>query len=163
MPREPSSGAAQVRGHGGRGRFSASVAAARAASDRDPAPHARSAARRPPACRPQVEPGSKIKFGRVLALKQGGKFTAGQPYLEGATVEAEVLEELKAPKVRRQRGVQRLGPGLQRACLRGLAALGLCRVCATLCSALLTPLRTNVLLPRIALIRTALTGAPHNP
>ncbi|GBF90102.1 50S ribosomal protein L21 [Raphidocelis subcapitata] len=47
----------------------------------------------------QVEPGSKIKFGRVLALKQGGTFSVGKPYLEGASVEAEVLEELKAPKV----------------------------------------------------------------
>ena len=35
----------------------------------------------------------------MLALKQGGKFSVGQPYLEGASVEAEVLEELKAPKV----------------------------------------------------------------
>jgi ribosomal protein L21 len=47
----------------------------------------------------QVEPGSKIRFGRVLALKQGGQLTVGKPYLEGAAVEAEVLEELKAPKV----------------------------------------------------------------
>jgi len=36
----------------------------------------------------------------VLALKQAGKFTVGQPYLEGASVEAEVMEELKGPKVR---------------------------------------------------------------
>jgi hypothetical protein len=48
---------------------------------------------------PQVETGSKIRFGRVLALKQEGKFTVGAPYLEGAAVEAEVLEELKGPKV----------------------------------------------------------------
>ncbi|KAI8464559.1 MAG: plastid ribosomal protein L21 [Monoraphidium minutum] len=47
----------------------------------------------------QVETGSKIRFGRVLALKQDGKFTVGAPYLEGAAVEAEVLEELKGPKV----------------------------------------------------------------
>ncbi|KIY95979.1 50S ribosomal protein L21 [Monoraphidium neglectum] len=46
-----------------------------------------------------VETGSKIRFGRVLALKQEGKFTVGAPYLEGAAVEAEVLEELKGPKV----------------------------------------------------------------
>ena len=49
---------------------------------------------------PQVEPGSKIKFGRVVAMKQGGKFTVGKPYLDNVSVEAEVLEELKAPKVR---------------------------------------------------------------
>lgn len=47
----------------------------------------------------QVAPGSRIQLGRVLALKQGGQFSVGQPYVEGATVEAEVLEELKGPKV----------------------------------------------------------------
>lgn len=54
----------------------------------------------PPAV--QVEPGSRIQLGRVLALKQGGTFSVGQPYLEGVTVQAEVLEELKGPKVRQQ-------------------------------------------------------------
>lgn len=53
----------------------------------------------PPRRTLQVEAGSKIRFGRVLALKQDGKFTVGAPYLEGAAVEAEVLEELKGPKV----------------------------------------------------------------
>lgn len=47
-----------------------------------------------------MEPGSRIQLGRVLALKSGGKFSVGQPYMEGVTVEAEVLEELKGPKVR---------------------------------------------------------------
>lgn len=46
-----------------------------------------------------MAPGSRIQLGRVLALKQGGQFSVGQPYVEGATVEAEVLEELKGPKV----------------------------------------------------------------
>jgi ribosomal protein L21 len=36
----------------------------------------------------------------VLALKQGGEFTVGKPYLENVAVEAEVLEELRGPKVR---------------------------------------------------------------
>lgn len=40
----------------------------------------------------------------MLALKQGENFTVGKPYLEGAAVEAEVLEELKGPKVGRERG-----------------------------------------------------------
>ena len=31
-----------------------------------------------------MEPGSKIEFGRVLALKSGDKFEVGKPYLEGA-------------------------------------------------------------------------------
>jgi ribosomal protein L21 len=35
----------------------------------------------------------------VLALKQGDSFTVGKPYLEGVAVEAEVLEELRGPKV----------------------------------------------------------------
>ncbi|PRW61049.1 50S ribosomal L21 [Chlorella sorokiniana] len=47
----------------------------------------------------EVAPGSRIQLGRVLALKQGGQFSVGQPYVEGATVEAEVLEELQGPKV----------------------------------------------------------------
>jgi large subunit ribosomal protein L21 len=47
-----------------------------------------------------AEPGSKIKFGRVLALKKdGGKLSVGAPYVENAAVEAEVLEELRGPKV----------------------------------------------------------------
>lgn len=47
----------------------------------------------------QAEPGTKIQLGRVLALKQDGKFNVGKPYVEGAVVEAEVLEELKGPKI----------------------------------------------------------------
>ncbi|KAL4854180.1 50S ribosomal protein L21 [Chlorella vulgaris] len=47
----------------------------------------------------EAEPGSKIQLGRVLAHKAGGKFSVGQPYVEGVKVEAEVLEELKGPKV----------------------------------------------------------------
>lgn len=47
----------------------------------------------------QAEVGSKIKFGRVLAAKSAGKLTVGKPYMEGVTVEAEVLEELRGEKV----------------------------------------------------------------
>lgn len=47
----------------------------------------------------QAEVGSKIKFGRVLALKMDGKLSVGMPYLENVTIEAEVIEELRAPKV----------------------------------------------------------------
>lgn len=47
----------------------------------------------------EAEPGSKIQLGRVLALKQGGTFRVGQPYMADVRVEAEVLEELKGPKV----------------------------------------------------------------
>lgn len=47
----------------------------------------------------QAEVGSKIKFGRVLALKKDGKLSVGMPYLENVTIEAEVIEELRGPKV----------------------------------------------------------------
>eukprot|EP00798_Chlamydomonas_sp_ICE-L_P012668 gene12668-15900_t len=43
--------------------------------------------------------GSKIKFGRVLAVKKEGKFNFGMPYVEDASVEAEVIEELRGPKI----------------------------------------------------------------
>jgi len=47
----------------------------------------------------KAEPGSKIRLGRVLAVRDAGKFTVGAPYLEDVAVEAEVLEELRGPKV----------------------------------------------------------------
>ena len=47
----------------------------------------------------QAEPGSKLLLGRVLALKESGEFHVGRPYLEDVRVEADVMEELKAPKV----------------------------------------------------------------
>ncbi len=47
----------------------------------------------------QAEEGSKIQFGRVLALKHDGKFNVGRPFLPDVTVEAEILEELKGPKL----------------------------------------------------------------
>lgn len=37
--------------------------------------------------------GSTLALGRVLAVKKGGKFTVGTPYVEGAQVEAVVLED----------------------------------------------------------------------
>uniref|UniRef100_A0A7S0WM06 Plastid ribosomal protein L21 n=1 Tax=Chlamydomonas leiostraca TaxID=1034604 RepID=A0A7S0WM06_9CHLO len=47
----------------------------------------------------KADVGAKIKFGRVLALKHEGKLAVGQPYLEKVNVEAEVIEELRGPKV----------------------------------------------------------------
>eukprot|EP00877_Chromochloris_zofingiensis_P006108 jgi/Chrzof1/1750/Cz10g19180.t1 len=52
-----------------------------------------------PTIHTQADVGSKIKFGRVLALKSEGNFTVGQPYLDNVAVEAEILEELRGPKV----------------------------------------------------------------
>ena len=47
----------------------------------------------------QAEVGSKIKFGRVLALKHKGELHLGKPWMENVTVEAEIIEELKDKKV----------------------------------------------------------------
>lgn len=47
----------------------------------------------------KAEVGSKIRFGRVLALKQQDTLTVGKPYLENVRIEAEILEELRGPKV----------------------------------------------------------------
>jgi large subunit ribosomal protein L21 len=40
-----------------------------------------------------------VSFGRVLAVKADDEFHIGRPYVEGVTVEAEIVEELKGPKV----------------------------------------------------------------
>lgn len=47
----------------------------------------------------KADVGARIKFGRVLALKHEGKLSVGMPYLEKVNVEAEVIEELRGPKV----------------------------------------------------------------
>jgi ribosomal protein L21 len=44
-------------------------------------------------------PGDIVSFGRVLALKADGEFHVGQPYVDGVNVEAEIVEDLKSPKV----------------------------------------------------------------
>ncbi len=49
--------------------------------------------------RPQADIGSTIKFGRVLAYKNNGQLTVGKPYLENINIEAEIIEELRGPKV----------------------------------------------------------------
>lgn len=47
----------------------------------------------------KASPGDVVSFGRVLAMKSEGEFHVGRPYVEGVTVEAEIVEELKGPKV----------------------------------------------------------------
>ncbi|EFJ49775.1 plastid/chloroplast ribosomal protein L21 [Volvox carteri f. nagariensis] len=47
----------------------------------------------------KADVGSKIQFGRVLALKHDGKLTVGKPYLSNVNVEAEIIEELRGPKI----------------------------------------------------------------
>lgn len=43
--------------------------------------------------------GSKVTFPRVLGVREEGKSTWGQPYVEGARVEAEVMENFKDRKI----------------------------------------------------------------
>ncbi len=45
-----------------------------------------------------VAPGEKIQFNEVLAIG-GAKPTFGSPFIKGAGVQAEVLEQVKGPKV----------------------------------------------------------------
>eukprot|EP00775_Hariotina_reticulata_P009764 gene9764-9921_t len=54
----------------------------------------------------QVDVGDTIRLGRVLALKRGDEFNVGRPYLEDVNIEAEVVEELRGPKVRLQQEQQ---------------------------------------------------------
>ncbi|MAJ27883.1 50S ribosomal protein L21 [bacterium TMED181] len=47
-----------------------------------------------------AEPGSTLQFSEVLAIEPGsGDFVCGTPLVDGASVEAEVIEEVKGPKV----------------------------------------------------------------
>lgn len=43
--------------------------------------------------------GAKISFGKVLLVDDGAKAQVGKPYVAGATVEAELVEEGRAKKV----------------------------------------------------------------
>ena len=45
------------------------------------------------------EEGSKVSFGKVLLLDDNGSVTLGAPAIEGASVEAKVLQHLKGDKV----------------------------------------------------------------
>lgn len=48
----------------------------------------------------QGEPGQKLEFDQVLMVCDGDRITIGQPYLEGASLTAEVVEHLRGPKLR---------------------------------------------------------------
>lgn len=43
--------------------------------------------------------GDSVDFDRVLVLSRDGELLAGKPYLEGAKVEGNVLEQSKAKKI----------------------------------------------------------------
>jgi large subunit ribosomal protein L21 len=46
-----------------------------------------------------VEAGEKVVFDKVLVAGEGADIKVGKPYLEGCTVNAEVVENGKGPKV----------------------------------------------------------------
>ena len=46
-----------------------------------------------------AEAGAEIKFNEVLAIGDDGKFTAGAPIVEGASVSAKVLSQTKGKKI----------------------------------------------------------------
>merc|ERR1711939_289151 len=47
----------------------------------------------------QTGRGSIIRFGRVLAIKNDGKFHIGAPWMKDALIEAEILEEIQGDKI----------------------------------------------------------------
>ncbi|MCI8388445.1 MAG: 50S ribosomal protein L21 [Clostridiales bacterium] len=47
----------------------------------------------------EVEAGEKVTFDKVLALSNDGKFSAGAPYVEGASVVANVVKNGKGKKI----------------------------------------------------------------
>jgi large subunit ribosomal protein L21 len=47
----------------------------------------------------EAEPGAKLTFESVLMVGDGTESTVGAPYVAGATVAAEVVEQSRAPKI----------------------------------------------------------------
>ncbi len=46
-----------------------------------------------------VEAGDKVNFSEVLAIGEGDKLEVGSPVVENASVEAEVVHNLRGPKL----------------------------------------------------------------
>jgi len=46
------------------------------------------------------EPGQTLKFDQVLMVSDGDKISIGQPYVEGASLSTEVVEQFRGPKLR---------------------------------------------------------------
>ena len=46
------------------------------------------------------QPGDKLTFDKVLLVADGEKIAFGQPYLQGASLTAELVEHLRGPKLR---------------------------------------------------------------
>lgn len=45
------------------------------------------------------EAGAKVPFTQVLAFGEGADLSVGAPYVEGAKVEAEIVEQFRGPKL----------------------------------------------------------------
>uniref|UniRef100_A0A7V4E229 Large ribosomal subunit protein bL21 n=1 Tax=candidate division WOR-3 bacterium TaxID=2052148 RepID=A0A7V4E229_UNCW3 len=43
--------------------------------------------------------GEKIEIDKVIMIKKDGEIKIGTPYIEGAKVEAEIIEHIKLPKI----------------------------------------------------------------
>jgi len=46
------------------------------------------------------EPGAKLSFGEVLMFADGDRITVGRPFVKGAWVSAEVVDQARGPKLR---------------------------------------------------------------
>lgn len=46
------------------------------------------------------EPGARLTFDQVLMIGDDDRISVGQPYVGGATLQAEVLEHFRGPKLR---------------------------------------------------------------
>jgi large subunit ribosomal protein L21 len=45
------------------------------------------------------EPGAQLTFGQVLLVADGDSIAVGQPYVQGASLTAEVVEHFRGPKI----------------------------------------------------------------
>ena len=78
------------------------------------------------------EEGSKVSFDKVLLLDDNGTITIGAPAIEGASVEAKVLQHLKGEKVivfkkKRRKGYKKKNghrQALTQIVIEGIAATG---------------------------------------
>ena len=78
------------------------------------------------------EEGSKVSFEKVLLLDDNGTITIGAPAIEGASVEAKVLQHLKGEKVivfkkKRRKGYKKKNghrQSLTKIVIEGIAATG---------------------------------------
>src|SRR6058998_2595858 len=47
-----------------------------------------------------AEPGQKVTFDQVLMVSDGDTLSIGQPFVKGASLTAEVIEQFRGPKLR---------------------------------------------------------------